>query len=43
LSGVALLLSEDFQHAGVLEGVQFYNPFAMEDPLAQIFKVLTEN
>ena len=36
-AGVALLLSEDFQHTRVLEGVQFCNPFTMEDPLAQVF------
>lgn len=42
-AGVTLLLSEDFQHTRVLEGVQFCNPFAMDDPLAQVFQALTEN
>lgn len=42
-AGVAILLSEDFQHTRVVEGVQFCNPFAMDDPLAQVFKNLTEN
>ena len=35
-AGVALLLSEDFQHTRVLEGVQFCNPFVMDDPLRMI-------
>ncbi len=36
-AGVTLLLSEDFQHARVLEGIQFFNPFASNDSLVQIF------
>ncbi|MGC8490634.1 MAG: PIN domain-containing protein [Syntrophobacteraceae bacterium] len=39
-AGVALLLSEDFQHTRVLEGVEFYNPFGMDDPLARVFNSL---
>lgn len=42
-AGVTILLSEDFQHTRVLEGVRFYNPFAMDDFLAQVFKNLTKN
>jgi len=42
-AGVTLLLSEDFQHTRVLEGVQFHNPFAMENPVAQVFEIPTEN
>jgi len=42
-AGVALLLSEDFQHTRVLEGVQFYNPFEMENPITQVFKIPTGN
>ena len=33
-AGVSVLLSEDFQDGRELEGVQFRNPFAMEDPYA---------
>ncbi len=33
-AGVTVLLSEDFQDGRELEGVQFRNPFAMEDPYA---------
>ena len=36
-AGVTLLLSEDFQHDRVLDGTRFCNPFALDDPLAQIF------
>jgi predicted nucleic acid-binding protein len=36
-AGVTLLLSEDFQHARVLEGIQFFNPFAINDSLVHIF------
>ena len=35
--GVTLLLSEDFQRDRVLEGMQFYNPFASDDSLVHIF------
>jgi predicted nucleic acid-binding protein len=31
-AGVATLLSEDFQHAQRLEGVQIINPFKLKDP-----------
>jgi predicted nucleic acid-binding protein len=40
-AGVDILLSEDFQHSRVLEGVEFCNPFEMEDPMAGIFKSKT--
>jgi predicted nucleic acid-binding protein len=33
-AGVSVLLSEDFQDGRELEGVQFRNPFSMEDPYA---------
>ncbi len=36
-AGVTVLLSEDFQHIRVLEGIEFCNPFALNDPLVQIF------
>ena len=36
-AGVTLLLSEDFQHDRVLDGIQFCNPFTLDDPLTQIF------
>jgi predicted nucleic acid-binding protein len=39
-AGVTLLLSEDFQHARVLEGIQFCNPFVLDDPLVQIFETI---
>ncbi|MHC1730345.1 MAG: PIN domain-containing protein [Syntrophobacteraceae bacterium] len=39
-AGVTLLLSEDFQHARELEGIQFCNPFALDDPLVQIFETI---
>lgn len=35
---VSLLLSEDFQHARVLEGVRFCNPFTLYNPVASIFE-----
>jgi predicted nucleic acid-binding protein len=38
--GVALLLSEDFQHSRRLKGVQVCNPFKLEAPLAGIFQNL---
>lgn len=31
-AGVTLLLSEDFQHDRVLEGVRFRNPFLVDNP-----------
>jgi predicted nucleic acid-binding protein len=37
-AGVTLLLSEDFQHTRELEGVRFCNPFALDNPLVQIFE-----
>jgi len=33
-AGVSVVLSEDFQDGRELEGVQFRNPFSMEDPYA---------
>lgn len=42
-AGAILLVSEDFPHTRVLGGVQFYNSFAMENPLAEVFKIPTEN
>jgi predicted nucleic acid-binding protein len=36
-AGVALLLSEDFQHNRVLEVTRFWNPFSLNDPLTEIF------
>ena len=36
-TGVTLLLSEDFQHDRVLDGIQFCNPFKLNDPMAHIF------
>jgi predicted nucleic acid-binding protein len=35
--GVTLLLSEDFQHGQVLGGIRFCNPFALDQPLTDIF------
>jgi predicted nucleic acid-binding protein len=37
-AGVNLLLSEDFQHDRVLEAIRFCDPFALDNPLAQIFE-----
>ena len=34
---VTLLLSEDFQHDRVLDGVRFCNPFKLDNPLDYIF------
>ena len=31
-AGVTLLLSEDFQHNRVLDGVRFVNPFLVKNP-----------
>ena len=36
-AGVTLLLSEDFQHDRVLDGVRFCNPFKLERPIDHIF------
>ena len=36
-AGVTMLLSEDFQHARVLEGIHFCNPFQIESPLQYVF------
>ena len=35
--GVTLLLSEDFQHDRVLDGIRFCNPFKLAQPLDHIF------
>ncbi|MCU0936385.1 MAG: PIN domain-containing protein [Gammaproteobacteria bacterium] len=34
-AGVTVLLSEDFQHDRVLEGIRFRDPFVAADPLAE--------
>ena len=36
-AGVTLMLSEDFQHDRVLDGVRFCNPFKLDNPLDHIF------
>ena len=36
-AGVTLLLSEDFQHDRVLDGVRFCNPFKLDYPIGHIF------
>ena len=36
-AGVTLLLSEDFQHDRVLDGVRFCNPFKLDRPIDHIF------
>jgi predicted nucleic acid-binding protein len=36
-AGATLLLSEDFQHDRILEGVQFCNPYKLDDPVDYIF------
>ncbi|MCP4627689.1 MAG: PIN domain-containing protein [bacterium] len=36
-AGVTMILSEDFQHDRVLEGIQFCNPFQIKNPLPYIF------
>ncbi len=41
-AGVTLLLSEGFQHTRRLGGTQFCNPFALNDPLVQIFQTTCE-
>jgi len=35
-AGVTLLLSENFQHDRVLEGVRFCNPFIMDAPISLV-------
>ena len=37
-AGVTMILSEDFQHGRVLDGIQFCNPFQIKDPLQYIFE-----
>ena len=39
-AGVTLLLSDDFQHDRILEGIRFCNPFKLDDPIDYI---LNEN
>ena len=36
-AGVTLLLSEDFQHDRVLDGIRFCNPFKLDHPIDYIF------
>jgi predicted nucleic acid-binding protein len=36
-AGVTLLLSEDFEHDQVLDGIRFCNPFKLEHPIDYIF------
>jgi predicted nucleic acid-binding protein len=36
-AGVTLLLSEDFQHDRVLDGIRFCNPFKIDHPIDYIF------
>jgi predicted nucleic acid-binding protein len=33
-AGATMLLSEDLQHGGELEGIRFRNPFIVEDPFS---------
>jgi predicted nucleic acid-binding protein len=37
-AGVTLLLSEDFQHDRVLDGIRFCNPFKLDRPIDYIIK-----
>ena len=37
-AGVTLLLSEDFQHDRILDGIRFCNPFKLDRPIDYIFK-----
>jgi len=37
-AGVTMIVSEDFQHDRVLEGIQFCNPFQLKKPLQYIFE-----
>ena len=37
-AGVTMIISEDFQHDRVLEGIQFCNPFQIKNPMPYIFK-----
>ena len=36
-AGVTLLLSEDFQHERILDGIRFCNPFKLDSPINYIF------
>jgi len=36
-AGVTLILSEDFQHDRVIDGIQFCNPFQIKNPLRYVF------
>jgi predicted nucleic acid-binding protein len=36
-AGVTLLISEDFQHDRVLDGIRFCNPFKLDHPIDYIF------
>ena len=38
-AGVTLLLSEDFQHDRVLDGIRFFNPFKLAHPINYIFNI----
>ena len=35
--GVTLILSENFQHDRILDGIQFCNPFQIKNPLRYVF------
>jgi prevent-host-death family protein len=37
-AGVTLLLSDDFQHDRILDGIRFCNPFKLDRPIDYIFK-----
>ena len=37
-AGVTMIISEDFQHDRVLDGIHFCNPFQINNPLQYIFK-----
>ena len=37
-AGVTMILSEDFQHGRVLDGIQFCNPFQIKNPLQYVFQ-----
>jgi hypothetical protein len=36
-AGVTLLLSENFQHDRILDGIRFCNPFKIDSPMDYIF------
>jgi predicted nucleic acid-binding protein len=36
-AGVTLLLSEDFQHDQILDGIRICNPFKLDRPVDYIF------